>query len=176
MISKHQADDIVHRPDTVILTILERRPLKRVSRKPAKRSGQSSLSDRRRRSCRRWKMPRGFRRSSRRITAVPVATGKFNTDFDLTGSELPDWIVAGMSCKVKVTTYDKEDALVVPKKAVHTDKDDEELKYVWLMPAKATDAKKADVKPERRNVKLGKTSGDNVEIANGLTAGDVFAR
>ena len=64
---------------------------------------------------------------------MPVATGKFNVAFDLTGSELPDWIVAGMSCKVKVTTFDKDDALVVPKKAVHTDKEDEEVKYVWLV-------------------------------------------
>ena len=77
---------------------------------------------------------------------MPVATGKFDAEFDLTGSELPDWIVAGMSCKVKVTTYDKDDALVVPKKAVHTDKDDEELKYVWLVDVKDDDAKDADAK------------------------------
>ncbi len=104
------------------------------------------------------------------ITAVPVATGKFNVGFDLTGAEIPDWIVAGMSCKVKITTYDKEDALVLPKKAVHTDKDDEQQKYVWL-----TDAKDADAKPERRSVKLGKSSGENVEIASGLKAGDVVS-
>jgi len=104
------------------------------------------------------------------VTAVPVATGKFNAQFDFTGTELPDWIVAGMSCKVKVTTYDKQDALVLPKKSVHTDKLDGELKYVWLV-----DPKDADAKPERRNVKLGKTSGENVEIISGLKPGDVVS-
>ena len=99
-------------------------------------SGPISRSARRRRSCRRSKTRPGSPAKLDSISAVPVATGKFDAEFDLTGSELPDWIVAGMSCKVKVTTYDKEDALVVPKKAVHTDKDDEELKYVWLVDRK----------------------------------------
>jgi multidrug efflux pump subunit AcrA (membrane-fusion protein) len=75
-----------------------------------------------------------------------------------------------MSCKVKVATFDKEDALVLPKKAVHTDKDDEEVKYVWLV-----DPKDEDAKPERRVVKLGKSSGDNVQITDGLKAGDVVS-
>ena len=38
-----------------------------------------------------------------------------------------------MSCKVQVTTYDKTDALVVPKAAVHDDEDDEDKQYVWLV-------------------------------------------
>ena len=35
--------------------------------------------------------------------------------------------------------------------------------------------KDADAKPERRNVKLGKSSGENVEITSGLKAGDVIS-
>lgn len=104
------------------------------------------------------------------VSAVPVTTGKFNVNFDLTGSELPDWIVAGMSCKVKVLAYDKADALVVPKKAVHTDDYDEEVKYVWLV-----DPDDDEAKPERRDVKVGRSSGDDLEIAKGLKKGDVIS-
>lgn len=109
------------------------------------------------------------------ISAVPVATGKYNAELDLTGADVPDWVVAGMSCKVKITTYDKDDALVVPSKAVHTDKEDEELRYVWLLPTKDADTKDEQAKPERRHVKLGKASGENVEITDGLKAGDVIS-
>jgi multidrug efflux pump subunit AcrA (membrane-fusion protein) len=113
------------------------------------------------------------------LSNVPVATGKFDAKFDLTG-DVPDWLVAGMSCKVKVATYDKADALVVPKKAVHTDKDDEEIQYVWLVAVNESDAKEdkakdASIKAVRREVTLGKTSGENVEILKGLKAGDVVS-
>jgi len=133
--------------DTVLMTILERRPLEVLSQASEARRPELSLGQAAKIvppvENAEW-LPAKLES----ITAVPVATGKFNAEFDLTGSELPDWIVAGMSCKVKVTTYDKEDALVVPKKAVQTDKIDEELKYVWLV-----NPKDADAKPERRNVK-----------------------
>lgn len=155
--------------DSVVMTIIERRPLKvdaqaGEAQRPELSVGQSA------------KIVPPLENSAwlparlDRITAVPVATGKFDTGFELTGADVPDWIVAGMSCKVKVTTYDKENALVVPSKAVHTDKDDEELKYVWLV-----DTKNEKAKPERRHVKLGKASGEHVEITDGLKAGDVIS-
>jgi multidrug efflux pump subunit AcrA (membrane-fusion protein) len=75
-----------------------------------------------------------------------------------------------MSCKVKVVTYDKEKVLTVPKKAVQTDKLDEEQKYVWLVDS--TDAK---AKPVRRDVKLGRSSGDDVEVLSGLKKDDVVS-
>ena len=160
--------------DTVLMTILERRPLEVLAQvgeaqRPDFTIGQAAKVVPPVESAE-W-LPVKLKS----VTAVPVATGKFDADFDLTGSELPDWIVAGMSCKVKVTTYDKEDALVVPKKAVHTDKDDEELKYVWLIDSKDGDPKNAEAKAERRNVKLGKTSGENVEVTSGLKLGDVVS-
>jgi multidrug efflux pump subunit AcrA (membrane-fusion protein) len=104
------------------------------------------------------------------VSTVPVASGKFAVDFDLTGSELPEWIVPGVSCKLKVTTYDKSDALAVPKKAVHTDEEDEDVKYAWLV-----DPDDADARAQRRDVKTGKTSGDDVEVLKGLKQGDVIS-
>jgi hypothetical protein len=104
------------------------------------------------------------------VSTAPVASGKFAVAVDLTGSDLPEWIVPGVSCKMKITTYDKSDALAVPKKAVHTDEDDEDVKYVWLV-----DTDDADAKAERRDVKTGKTSGEDVEVLKGLKKDDVIS-
>lgn len=160
--------------DTVIMTIVERRPLQVLAQvgeaqRPELSVGQSAKVVPPAENAA-WLAAR-----LDDISAVPVATGKFHVAFDLSGTELPDWIVPGMSCKVKVATFDKEDALVLPKKAVHTDKEDEEVKYVWLVLAKAKDASGKDAKVERRVVKLGRTSGENVEITDGLEPGDVVS-
>jgi multidrug efflux pump subunit AcrA (membrane-fusion protein) len=104
------------------------------------------------------------------ISPIPVSAGKFEINFDLTQDQIPDWVIAGMSCKVQITTYDKADALAVPKKAVHDDKDDPDQHYVWLV-----DSDDADAKPERRNVKLGKRKDDDVEIVKGLKKGDLIS-
>jgi multidrug resistance efflux pump len=104
------------------------------------------------------------------ISPIPVSAGKFEIHFDLTQDQIPDWVVAGTSCKVQITTYDKADALAVPKKAVHDDKDDPDQHYVWVVDPDDTDAK-----PERRTVKLGKRNSDEIEILKGLKKGDVVS-
>lgn len=104
------------------------------------------------------------------ISPIPVSPGKFEINFELTQDEIPGWIVPGMSCKVQITTYNKKDSLVVPKAAVHDDEDDEDQKYVWLV-----DPDDEEAKPERRNVKLGKRKGEEIEIIKGLKKGDVVS-
>jgi HlyD family secretion protein len=104
------------------------------------------------------------------ISPIPVSSGKFEINFDVKQDEIPDWVVPGMSCKVQITTYDKKDVIVVPKKAVHDDKDDPDQHYVWLV-----DPKDEEAKPERRDVKLGKRKDDEVEILKGLKKGDVIS-
>jgi HlyD family secretion protein len=104
------------------------------------------------------------------ISPIPVGPGKFEINFDVEQDEIPAWIVAGMSCKVNVTTYDQPDAIVVPKKAVHDDEYDPDTHYVWLV-----DADDATVKPERRNVKLGQRKEDEIEVVKGLKKGDVIS-
>jgi multidrug efflux pump subunit AcrA (membrane-fusion protein) len=104
------------------------------------------------------------------ISPIEVSPGKFEITFDVKQEQIPKWVVPGMSCKVQVTTYDKKDALVVPKKAVHDDKDDPDQHYVWLVKADEEEAK-----PERRNVKLGKRKDEDVEIVKGLKKGDVIS-
>ena len=104
------------------------------------------------------------------ISSIPVSPGKFEINFELDQDEIPDWVVAGMTCKVKVKTYDKKDALTVPKAAIHDDEDDENKKYVWVV-----DPDDEEAKPERRNVTLGKRSGDDVEVVKGLKKGGVVS-
>ncbi len=104
------------------------------------------------------------------ISPIPVSQGKFEVNFEVSQDEVPDWIAPGMSCKVQVTTYDKKDALVVPKAAVHDDEDDEDKKYVWLV-----DPDDEEAKPERRDVKIGKRKGDDIEIVKGLKKDEVVS-
>lgn len=101
-----------------------------------------------------------------KVSKIPVASGKFAMELELTDDKHPEWLVAGMTGKVKVTTYEKQNALLVPAKAVHSEEDDEDEKYVWLV---------EDDEVEKREVATGKTKGDDVEIVEGLAAGDVIS-
>jgi HlyD family secretion protein len=104
------------------------------------------------------------------ISPIPVSPGKFEVKFDITQDQIPDWIAPGMGCKIQLTTYDKKEAIVVPKAAVRDDEDDADKKYVWIV-----DPEDEEAKPERRNVKLGKRKGDEIEILKGLKKGDVVS-
>jgi len=104
------------------------------------------------------------------ISSIPVSPGKFEIDFQADQDKIPDWVVPGMSCKVQIVTYDKKDALVVPKAAIHDDEDNEDQKYVWIV-----DPEDEDAKPKRRDVKLGKRKGEEVEVVKGLKKGDVVS-
>lgn len=105
-----------------------------------------------------------------KVSNVPVGNGKFSLKIELEEAELPEWLVPGMSGKSTITTYAKEDAIVVPKKAVHDEEEDDDKKYVWVVDEK--DKKKP---AEKRSVKLGKSKGDDVEIVEGLKAGEVIS-
>ena len=98
------------------------------------------------------------------ISAMPVADGKFDLRVELT-DDLPEWLVPGMSCKVKVVTYFNEDALLVPKQAVHQG-DGADKEYVWIV---------QDGEAEKKQVKTGRSKGENIEITSGLDAGDVVS-
>jgi multidrug resistance efflux pump len=106
-----------------------------------------------------------------KVSAIPTGAGRFAVEFAIQDEETPDWIVAGMTCKLRVTSYEKADALTVPKAAVRTDEDDEDKKYVWLV----VDPDDEEAKPQRRDVTPGKTSGNDTEIIKGLKKGDVIS-
>jgi multidrug efflux pump subunit AcrA (membrane-fusion protein) len=104
------------------------------------------------------------------ISPIPVSAGKFEIKFEVDEKQIPEWIAPGMSCKVSMTTYDKKDAVVVPKTAVHDDEYDADKHYVWIVNPDDEEAK-----PERRDVKLGKRKGDELEIVKGLKKDDVIS-
>lgn len=97
------------------------------------------------------------------ISPIPVDSGKFGLQLELTSEELPEWLVAGMTGKAKITTYETDAALMVPKDAVHSEEADEDEKYVWLIEGDQV---------TKRSVTIGKTKGDDMEVLEGLEAGD----
>ncbi len=99
------------------------------------------------------------------LAKIPGGGKKFEMRLELDQEDLPEWLVAGMNCSVKVTTYDNKNALMVPAAMINTDEDNDKLKYVML-------SKGDDREPIRREVKVGKTKDKEVEILSGLKAGD----
>ncbi len=104
-----------------------------------------------------------------KLATVPGSSRKFEVQIEITGRDLPDWLVAGMSCSVKVKTYNKPDALLVPKDLVQTDEENEKVKYVMLL-------ERENEEPVRREVKLGRSKEKLVEVLSGLAEGDKIVK
>jgi multidrug efflux pump subunit AcrA (membrane-fusion protein) len=96
-----------------------------------------------------------------RVAAAPL-NGKFELRVEPDGEPM-DGLLPGMTCAVRFVTARKERALSVPAASVFTD-EAEDLKYIYR-PVRGG-------KPEKRTVKVGLTSGDRVEIVDGLSEGD----
>jgi multidrug efflux pump subunit AcrA (membrane-fusion protein) len=91
---------------------------------------------------------------------VPVDEAKF--DCVMESKNLPKGLIAGMSCEVKFLTYEKKDAVLAPKASVYSD-DDGQSHYVFVPDG---------TESQRRDVKVGKTKDDKMEIVSGLKAGE----
>lgn len=96
---------------------------------------------------------------------VPGVGNKFQVKIEVDEADVPEWLVAGMTCEAKVLSYENKEALVVPQALVQTDEEDEKTKYVMLLDPE-------EDKPVRREVKLGREQDKKVEILKGLKAGD----
>ena len=90
-----------------------------------------------------------------KVSVVPVSSGKFGVVFRL--EESAPGLVPGMSGKATLVTYDRADALMVPKAAVGGEDD---ARFVLMKDG------------TKRPVEVGKTKGDKLEIVRGLSAGD----
>jgi len=107
-----------------------------------------------------------------KVTKVANIQGgdkKFAVHLDVDTEGAPEWLVAGMTGKAKVVTYENKEAIVVPEDMVQTDKDNDKLKYVMLV-------EDEDEEPVRREVKLGKTKDKLVEVLKGLDEGDEIVK
>lgn len=83
-------------------------------------------------------------------------------------NEQPEGLVAGMTCSVKIKGYTKDNVLTLPSTAVSYDDEDEA--YVVYLPGKGSD------KPYKTVVKIGRRSGDKVEILDGIKEGQVVLK
>jgi HlyD family secretion protein len=98
------------------------------------------------------------------VSAVPQPSGGFLARAAVTGGADADVLQPGMACAVKITAYQKKDALKVPATAVFTDDGEDDDHYVYLAAREGS--------PQKRSVKVGKTVGDRTEILEGLREGD----
>lgn len=98
--------------------------------------------------------------SIRGIGSIPVEEGKF--DCHVSADQFPSGIVPGMSCDIKFQSYQQPSAILMPKASVFSD-DDGLSHYVFVA---------ATAGPERREVKVGKSKDDKLEITSGLKAGE----
>lgn len=96
------------------------------------------------------------------VSPIPISDGTFEARLNLTG-KWTEPLVAGMACNVKLVPYKKADAIAVPAKAVFTDELDETQRYVYVV---------KEGKPVQQTVQVGRTSGERLEITEGLKAGD----
>jgi multidrug resistance efflux pump len=96
-----------------------------------------------------------------KVSPVPHSAGHFDARIALEANKDAQVLVPGMSCSVKAAVYHKKGALTVPVAAVFTDENDEDAHYVYLANGK-------DGKPEKRTVKIGKSTSKKMEILKGL--------
>ena len=84
-------------------------------------------------------------------------------------NDTPEGLVAGMTCSLKIKGYSKDDALTLPGSAVSFDEDADS--YVVYVPGEGKE------KPVKTLIKIGRRSGDKVEVLGGLKEGQaVLAR
>ena len=105
----------------------------------------------------------------KQIESAPGAGNKFEVVLELDDDDAPAWLMPGMTCKATFTTYESKDAVVIPASLVQTDEDDEDQKYVMVV-------EDEDKDPVRHNIKLGKKKDKDVEVTEGLKAGDLIAK
>ncbi len=96
------------------------------------------------------------------VTPVPVTPGNFDARLSLSVPKDAPPLVPGMNANVKVTSYEKKDALVVPTAALVGEGDDT---FVYVQ--------KAPGAPEKRAVIVGKRADGKAEIVKGLNPGEV---
>ncbi len=95
------------------------------------------------------------------LNYIPIAAGKFDCKFKL---DQDANLMPGLSCKIKVRTYENPQALTLPESAVFTDNDEDFFVF------KANGS--PDPKIERVAIKVGKSDSGRIEVVSGLSHGD----
>jgi multidrug resistance efflux pump len=97
------------------------------------------------------------------VDKIPLGEA-FDGQLVLRAAQVPELLVPGMSCKVKLLAYKKAGAISVPAGAVFREPSDEQQQYVYLVPRGG--------KPKKQGVVVGERTDDRAEIVRGLKPGD----
>lgn len=98
------------------------------------------------------------------VSDIPVGPGSFDVKFRVTFNKKAKGLMPGMACKVRMTPYQKKDAISVPPKSIEADELDDQKFHVFLLDKNG--------KPQQRDVTLGRKTDKQVEILKGLSEGD----
>jgi HlyD family secretion protein len=105
------------------------------------------------------------------FSLIPVSGDKYLAKVLVDLERLPKDLPTpspGMTCSVQLTAYSSDSSLTLPAKAIQTDKQNDQQRYVWLVGK--------DGKAKRQNITVGQRTDDTVEITEGLAAGDKALR
>ncbi len=97
------------------------------------------------------------------VATIPVAADRFDVVAEVTLPKKPLPLVPAMTGTIRFNVYVKEDALVVPAKAVFAEELNPDERYVYVV---------VGDKREKRSVKVGEQLRDKVEILSGLRDGE----
>jgi|GEM_PF-301389 len=97
------------------------------------------------------------------VDRIPIAPNQFEVLAELDIPKKPLPLAPAMGGKLRFFVYVREDALVVPAKAVFAEDLNPEERYVYVVKGDAH---------EKRPVKVGEQVGDKIEILSGLKEGE----
>ena len=101
--------------------------------------------------------------SIKAISKSPVMPGIFDLSADIL---LPKGFippVPGSACTLECVTYYREDAITLPSSVIHTEENDSESNFIYIVNKNGKNLKKA--------IEVGRKSGDSVEILSGVRVG-----
>ena len=71
--------------------------------------------------------------------------------------------VPGSACTLECVTYLRKDAITLPSSVIHSETDDAESKYIYILNKQG--------KSQKKSIEVGRKSGDFVEILSGIRMG-----
>jgi multidrug efflux pump subunit AcrA (membrane-fusion protein) len=100
------------------------------------------------------------------ISRIPITEGRFDCQIMIDNVPAGETLMPGMGCKLSFLVHENKSAIVVSKDSVFSD-DDDVTHFVYLI---------KDGTPVRTEVRVGVTSGEDIEILKGISAGDEIAK
>jgi multidrug efflux pump subunit AcrA (membrane-fusion protein) len=93
-----------------------------------------------------------------------MGRGSFSVELKVDAKDEAEAVLPGMTCKLRLAAYEKKKALLVPRQALFEDEEKPGTYHIYV--------ETKDGAPEKREVRVGKRSGDRAEILKGVKAGD----